>query len=129
VGSGTREEALQRTMQERKITVLHEALQRKKDEILEAHRKTRMNGRQAGHDEVQDEGDKATSAHAREFLFSLSESERRMLQQVEEAIARIPGGNFGICKECGEPIDSKRLQAVPWAQRCLACQEQQEQLA
>ena len=109
-----------------RITAMKEALHKKKEEILEAHRKSRQEGREAGETGVQDEGDRASSAHAREFLFSLSETERNQLQLVEEALARIPDGNFGTCRECGDPIEPKRLQAVPWAQRCLKCQEQVE---
>lgn len=109
-----------------RLSAMAETLERKKDEILEAHRKSRQEGREAVETGVQDEGDRATSAHAREFIFSLSETERQQLQLVEEALSRIPDGNFGTCRECGEPIDTKRLQAVPWATRCLKCQEQVE---
>jgi DnaK suppressor protein len=109
-----------------RITAMKEALHKKKEEILEAHRKSRQEGREAGETGVQDEGDRASSAHAREFLFSLSETERNQLQLVEEALARIPDGSFGTCRECGEPIEPKRLAAVPWAERCLKCQEQAE---
>jgi DnaK suppressor protein len=105
---------------------MKEALHRKKEEILAAHRKSRQEGRDASESGVQDEGDRASNAHAREFLFSLSETERQQLQLVEEALARIPEGRFGMCRECGEPIEPKRLQAVPWAERCLKCQEQAE---
>ena len=109
-----------------RLSAMTETLERKKDEILEAHRKSRQEGREAAETGVQDEGDRASSAHAREFIFSLSETERQQLQLVEEALARIPGGDFGTCRECSEPIDTKRLQAVPWATRCLKCQEQVE---
>ena len=109
-----------------RLSAMKDALHRKKEQILEAHRKSRQEGREAGESGVQDEGDRASSAHAREFIFSLSETERQQLQLVEEALERIPEGNFGLCRECGDPIDSKRLQAVPWAERCLKCQEQVE---
>ena len=109
-----------------RFSAMKDALDRKKEQILEAHRKSRQEGREAGESGVQDEGDRASNAHAREFIFSLSETERQQLQLVEEALERLPEGNFGLCRECGDPIDSKRLQAVPWAARCLKCQEQVE---
>ena len=31
--------------------------------------------------------------------------------------------HYGICLECDEPISAKRLEAVPWARYCVACQE------
>ena len=109
-----------------RLNAMKEALHRKKEEILEAHSKNRLQGREVSESGVQDEADKASSAHTREFLFSLSETERNQLQLVEEALARIPDGRFGLCRDCGEPIEPKRLQAVPWADRCLSCQEQAE---
>lgn len=45
------------------------------------------------------------------------------LQLVNDAIARIKSGGYGICTECDEPIAPKRLQAVPWAVRCVTCEE------
>jgi len=42
---------------------------------------------------------------------------------VEAALARIESGDYGICLRCDEPISSKRLAAIPWASRCIACEE------
>jgi len=38
------------------------------------------------------------------------------------ALERIRSGDYGICENCGEPIHPKRLEAVPWATMCVACQ-------
>jgi len=56
----------------------------------------------------------------------LSENDRRTLRMVELAISRIDEGDFGQCATCGEDIEGKRLQAVPWASHCLGCQEKRE---
>ena len=32
-------------------------------------------------------------------------------------------GSYGTCAECGEPIASRRLAAIPWASHCIRCQE------
>ena len=45
------------------------------------------------------------------------------LQLMNEAIARIASGNYGICADCDETIAPKRLEAIPWAVRCVVCQE------
>jgi len=45
------------------------------------------------------------------------------LRQVEAALDRLDMGEYGECPACGAPIAHKRLQAVPWAKYCLACQE------
>jgi DnaK suppressor protein len=43
-------------------------------------------------------------------------------QMVETAMDKLRNGDYGICEACGEPINSKRLEAVPWATLCVACQ-------
>ena len=73
-----------------------------------------------------DSADRADENYLKEFLFSLSENDRRLLRMVESALHRIDEGDFGQCISCGESIGSKRLQAVPWAAHCLACQERIE---
>ena len=45
---------------------------------------------------------------------------------VASALSRIACGEFGICTECEEPISERRLDAIPWAQCCLTCQEQKD---
>jgi DnaK suppressor protein len=58
-----------------------------------------------------------------------------LLRDVRAALSRIDEGTYGLCIECEEAIAPRRLAAVPWAARCLACQEsaesagQDEQLA
>ena len=71
--------------------------------------------------------DLAASSSAKEFLFSLSSAEGRLLQLVDEALARLRDKRFGVCVSCQDEMNSKRLVAVPWAKHCLRCQEMQEQ--
>jgi DnaK suppressor protein len=49
-----------------------------------------------------------------------------LLSQVTEALERIAGGEYGMCLTCQKPISPKRLAALPWAARCLECQEAAE---
>lgn len=49
-----------------------------------------------------------------------------MARQLRAALDRIADGTYGACTQCGQPIPSKRLAAVPWAPLCLSCQEQTE---
>jgi RNA polymerase-binding protein DksA len=60
---------------------------------------------------------------AREVATDLMRKDRDLLRQVETALKRIDAGEYGECSSCGEPIAPKRLAAVPWAGRCLDCQE------
>jgi DnaK suppressor protein len=45
------------------------------------------------------------------------------LREVRAALGRVDAGTFGICAECEEEINPKRLTAVPWASLCIVCQE------
>lgn len=47
----------------------------------------------------------------------------RTLAAVDAALLVTEEGTYGDCAECGEPIASKRLAAIPWASNCIRCQE------
>lgn len=49
------------------------------------------------------------------------------LEQVRAALQRIADGSYGQCLDCGEPIDERRLTAMPAAAYCIACQAAREQ--
>jgi len=114
-------------MEQRKLKAFREKLVDKKHEILEAYNRNKTYGKEADEEGSQDIADKAANSYTKEFLFSLSNNERDMLQLVDEAIVRLDGHKFGYCVVCEDEMDKKRLEAVPWAQRCLTCQEKQEQ--
>ncbi|MBN2369195.1 MAG: TraR/DksA family transcriptional regulator [Vicinamibacteria bacterium] len=114
-------------MDQKKQKAFREQLLAKKREILDAFNKNKNYGKEADLEGAQDIADKATSSYTKEFLFSLSNSERDLLQQVDEALSRIESGKFGICVACEDAIERKRLEAVPWARHCLTCQEKSEQ--
>jgi RNA polymerase-binding transcription factor DksA len=46
------------------------------------------------------------------------------LRKVDAALARIKEGRFGVCASCERAIPRKRLAAIPWAEYCVACQDQ-----
>ena len=114
-------------MEHKKLKLFREKLQTRKQEILEAYNKNKTYGKEADEDGAQDIADKASNSYTKEFLFSLSNSEREMLQDVDEALVRIDNRSYGVCVVCEDEMDKKRLEAVPWAKRCIECQEKQEQ--
>ena len=46
----------------------------------------------------------------------------QQLVLVDEALARLEAGTFGTCVRCGDAIADERLEALPWAARCIECQ-------
>jgi DnaK suppressor protein len=58
-----------------------------------------------------------------QFVASLlNQLDFERLQLINEAIERVKSGVYGICSECEESIAQKRLQAIPWAVRCVTCE-------
>ena len=58
---------------------------------------------------------------------SLLVNEQALLTEVEDALKRIENGSYGQCVECGQTISEKRLEALPWAARCIKDEERLEQ--
>ena len=46
-----------------------------------------------------------------------------MKRAVETALHVLEAGDYGVCRDCGEDINPKRLEAVPWTTLCIVCQE------
>jgi DnaK suppressor protein len=65
-------------------------------------------------------------AGERDLAINNLNRETKLLRSIRSALARIDDGSYGVCLHCDEPINPKRLDAVPWAEYCLDCQEQAE---
>ena len=70
-----------------------------------------------------DEGDLSQQHHEEWIFLNRNTIDVKLLREISDALRRIDGETYGICMECEEPISSKRLDAVPWARYCVACQE------
>ncbi len=107
-----------------------ESFKKKLEERLQALRKAvsriEEDGRVADPGVAQDVADRAADSYTKEFLFSQSNTDRVLLDMVDRALKRIRDGTFGECVSCGNEINSKRLEAVPWALYCIECQEKKE---
>ena len=77
-------------------------------------------------DDTGDVVDRAELAADREALFAAAEGELDQLREIDQALARIGDGTYGLCLAGGEPISVQRLRVVPWARHCVAHQEQLE---
>jgi DnaK suppressor protein len=98
----------------------------KRDELLADLAKNREVSDETVDESAQDMADRATSSYMKEFAYSLSETDRKILLLIEQALIRLDAGTFGTCVHCGQPVQEKRLDAVPWARHCLDCQELQD---
>ena len=70
--------------------------------------------------------DDANQTFEQETMLTLERSVRRHLDQVNAALARIEAGTYGICANCGKPINPARLEARPSSVLCIDCQQKQD---
>ncbi|HYX53415.1 MAG TPA: TraR/DksA family transcriptional regulator [Candidatus Limnocylindrales bacterium] len=113
-------------MDKKKLDTFEKKLEERQQALRKAVSRTEEDGRIADSDQTQDIADRAASSYTKEFLFSQSNNERQLLNMVETALQRIREGSFGECVSCGNEINSKRLEAVPWTRYCIECQEKKE---
>jgi DnaK suppressor protein len=115
----TLSEGLQETVRERLLS--------QKEEILRLYRKDLKAGQDASAESGEDLVDRANLAQNRELMFSLSGTEREALIEIDEALARLSEGNYGVCVSCEAEIGPGRLDVMPSARYCIDCQELKEQ--
>lgn len=70
--------------------------------------------------------DVASDLYARESAIMTELSHRSALAQIDDALARIARGTYGLCVDCGRTIAQERLESIPEAARCLDCQRRAE---
>ncbi len=70
--------------------------------------------------------DSATATLNREIDYTLEENSEHVLAAIEEALSRIDEGTFGTCARCGKTIAEERLEAIPYATRCIDCKRLEE---
>ncbi len=114
-------------MEKKRLDQFKKRLEQRQQELRKLVSRTEQDGRSADEEAAQDIADKAANSYAKEFLFHQSNTDRQLLQMVESALSRIREGSFGECISCGNEINPKRLEAVPWTRYCIACQEKVEQ--
>lgn len=70
------------------------------------------------------EEDQTALLHEQLVALRQNRIDHHKLRLIDAALARLDRQEFGICNECGEDIPVKRLNALPWAESCVGCQEQ-----
>jgi DnaK suppressor protein len=102
-------------------------LQSRAEELRRSVAETQQEGRIAQEVHGRDEGDRASRSHEKELLFHRNTQVRNLLKAIESALDRIEDGTFGECINCGQEINTKRLEALPWTWYCITCQQLLEQ--
>jgi DnaK suppressor protein len=109
-----------------KVEKFRQRLLAKRRELLTGVHGSNVKSLESTGEEIQDIADQASSAYTKEFLLSIGDTERRMLKQVDDALHKIRQDTYGQCEACGDMISERRLEALPFARLCIACQEEEE---
>ena len=105
---------------------IKQKLQLRHRQIVNSLRRLENETQELETDSAQDIGDRSVLSVSKESLFEQISQQRTILRLVEGAFGRIAGGSFGVCANCEDEISARRLEALPWTQYCLRCQENRE---
>jgi len=75
---------------------------------------------------VLDPGESSEAGIQEDIEFALIQMKAETLNKINEALGRLEEGAYGNCFECGEEISHQRLRALPFAVRCIECEEARE---
>ena len=112
-------------MEKERLEQFRTQLLAKKEEIVNETGKT-LSEMTDQTSNVPDPNDRATIESGRSFELRIRDRERKLVSKIEDAIARIDEGSYGICEDCGEEIGLKRLEARPVTMLCIDCKTIQE---
>jgi DnaK suppressor protein len=113
-------------MDKKRLDYYKKKLLARREELLRTIARTAEEGRAADDDPTVDLADKAANSYTKEFLFGMTNTDRTMLNMIDAALKRIDDEEYGVCANCQEEMQQKRLEAVPWALHCVNCQEKAE---
>src|SRR5438105_11753159 len=106
-----------------------EALQEMRTQLLRNVQEELHEGREQTKDEGMDTYDLASDARDREIDVILTDRDRDKLQAIDDALARIDDGTYGVCESCESDIAEARLEALPFTRPCISSQAERETAA
>ena len=110
-----------------KMIAIKKKLEKQRQELLQEAEQTLNNKIGQEKESFPDPTDQAVAELDSNFELRLRGRERKLLKKIEEAIARIESGTYGVCESCGGPISVRRLEARPVTTLCIECKTQQEE--
>jgi len=101
-------------------------LERHRAELVDEARRTIDDSLSQEKEQMAEIGDRATEEIDDTFQARLKGREAKLIAKMDETLARIARGEYGLCESCGEEIAYKRLLARPVATLCIDCKTAQE---
>jgi RNA polymerase-binding protein DksA len=118
------------------VTVDIEAVKRRLTEeregILDERRRLVEDTSRSMEEAVDEDGndshlaDSASETLDRGIELSLEDNAEHLLAAIDAALERVDAGTYGQCERCAKPIAQERLEALPWATKCIECKRLEE---
>ena len=110
-----------------KLLAIKKKLVKQRTELLTEAEETLNSKISTEKESFPDPTDQAVAELDSNFTLRLRGREQKLLKKIDEAIARIESGTYGVCESCGEQISTKRLEARPVTTLCIECKTRQEE--
>jgi DnaK suppressor protein len=110
-----------------KLLIIKKKLVKQRQDLLTEAEHTLTSKISSEKESFPDPTDQAVAELDNNFVLRLRGREQKLLKKIEEAIARIDSGEYGVCESCGEQISLKRLEARPVTTLCIDCKTRQEE--
>jgi DnaK suppressor protein len=108
-------------MNEQQLEQARQRLLKMRQELTQEVEVSRSASRELGQDGVPDIGDMSSTTYYRDVLLNLSETQRRLILDIDTALERMAQGEYGICARCEEEIPPRRLEVRPFSRFCVEC--------
>jgi DnaK suppressor protein len=110
-----------------KMVAIKKKLERQRSELIHEAEQTLNSKIGQEKESFPDPTDQAVAELDSNFVLRLRGREQKLLKKIDEAIARIDSGTYGVCESCGGPISMRRLEARPVTTLCIECKTLQEE--
>ncbi len=114
-------------MKKQELEFFRKRLLKMREDILTKAKKLKEDSYNLGTDGIQDMADAASNTYTADILMSISDNDLNNLKDIDGALDKIVKDTYGVCEECEEKINEKRLEANPVARYCITCKRQMEQ--
>jgi DnaK suppressor protein len=114
-------------MEKQKLERFRKTLLKTREGILNKAKKLKEDSYTLGTDGIQDMADAASNSYNADILMSISDNDLNLLKDIDNALDKIKNGTYGVCEECEEKINEKRLEANPVARYCISCKRLMEE--
>ncbi len=108
------------------LRVVKDALLKRREFLRKNLGRLAASATSVGEKPVGDRADDASIDLEVDNTYSIAEQEAEELRMIDAALEKIAKGTYGVCEECGGPIERPRLKALPYAVLCLKCKQAEE---